>query len=144
MPRISPFPQKLVQTNNLFVILDEGNVHSYRQVFLDGRGHAKGLDQLWMGHSIGTWADNNTLVVDSVGFNERFWFERQGALDAIAQYPDNILFESDYPHPTCQHPGPRTPGQRPRDYAQELLGGLPDDVVRKVLHDNAAAVYGVK
>jgi len=38
----------------------------------------------------------------------------------------------------------RTPGQRPRDYAQELLGGLPDDVVRKVLHDNAAAVYGVK
>src|SRR4029078_7261304 len=73
-----------------------------------------------------------------------FWFERQGALDAIAQYPDNILFESDYPHPTCQHPGPRTPGQRPRDYAQELLGGLPDDVVRKVLHDNAAAVHGVK
>jgi predicted TIM-barrel fold metal-dependent hydrolase len=73
-----------------------------------------------------------------------FWFERQGALDAIAQYPDNILFESDYPHPTCQHPGPRTPGQRPRDYAEELLGGLPDDVVRKVLHDNAAAVYRVK
>jgi predicted TIM-barrel fold metal-dependent hydrolase len=72
-----------------------------------------------------------------------FWFERQGALDAIAQYPENILFESDYPHPTCQHPGPRTPGQRPRDYAQELLGSLPDDVVRKVLHDNAAAVYGV-
>src|SRR4051794_21249738 len=73
-----------------------------------------------------------------------FWFEQQGALDAIAQYPDNILFESDYPHPTCQHPGPRTPGRRPRDYAQELLGGLPDDVVRKVLHDNAAAIYGVK
>ena len=48
-----------------------------------------------------------------------FWFEQQVALDAIAQYPDNILFESDYPHPTCQHPGPRTPGQRPRDYAQE-------------------------
>jgi uncharacterized protein len=70
-----------------------------------------------------------------------FWFEQQVALDAIAQYPDNILFESDYPHPTCQHPGPRTPGQRPRDYAQDVLASLPDDVVRKVLHDNAAAVY---
>ena len=46
-----------------------------------------------------------------------FWFERQGALDAIAQYPDNILFESDYPHPTCQHPGPRTPGMSPRPRA---------------------------
>jgi predicted TIM-barrel fold metal-dependent hydrolase len=70
-----------------------------------------------------------------------FWFEQQVALDAIRQYPDNILFESDYPHPTCQHPGPRTPGQRPRDYAQGLLASLPDDVVNKVLHDNAAAVY---
>jgi predicted TIM-barrel fold metal-dependent hydrolase len=70
-----------------------------------------------------------------------FWFEQQVALDAIAQYPENILFESDYPHPTCQHPGPRTPGQRPRDYAQDVLASLPDDVVRKVLHDNAASVY---
>ena len=73
-----------------------------------------------------------------------FWFERDSALAAIDQLgADNILYETDYPHPTCQHPGPRTPGQRPRDYAQELLGGLPDDVVRKVLHDNAAAVYRV-
>ncbi len=27
------------------------------------------------------------------------------------------MFETDYPHPTCQHPGPQTPAQRPRDYA---------------------------
>ena len=39
VPRISPFPQKFVQTPDLVVILDEGNVHSYRQLFLDGRGH---------------------------------------------------------------------------------------------------------
>ncbi|MFN8027377.1 MAG: amidohydrolase family protein [Acidimicrobiia bacterium] len=72
-----------------------------------------------------------------------FWFEEQTALDAIAKYPDNILFESDYPHPTCQHPGPRTPAQRPRDYASRTLASLSDDVTRKVLHDNAAALYGV-
>src|SRR5580765_2349099 len=41
VPRISPFPQKTVQTPTLVVILDEGNVHSYRQLFLDGRGHPK-------------------------------------------------------------------------------------------------------
>ena len=71
-----------------------------------------------------------------------FWFEQQGALDAIAQYPDNILFESDYPHPTCQHPGPRTPGAAAaRLRAGACSAALPDDVVRKVLHDNAAAVY---
>ena len=72
-----------------------------------------------------------------------FWFEQQGALDAIAQYPDNILFETDYPHPTCQHPGPRTPASGRATTRSDLLGGLPDDVVRKVLHDNAAAVYGL-
>jgi predicted TIM-barrel fold metal-dependent hydrolase len=70
-----------------------------------------------------------------------FWFEEQSALDAIARYPDNILFESDYPHPTCQHPGPRSPGRRPRDYAEALLAGVPDGVSAKVLHDNAARLY---
>ncbi|MET0910583.1 MAG: amidohydrolase family protein [Ilumatobacteraceae bacterium] len=72
-----------------------------------------------------------------------FWFERAAALAAIEQYPDNLLFESDYPHPTCQHPGPRSAGQRPRDYAQQLLGDLPDATVAKILHDNAAFVYGL-
>ena len=54
-----------------------------------------------------------------------FWFEEQTALDAIDQFPDNILYETDYPHPTCQHPGPRTPAQRPRDYAERVFGGFP-------------------
>jgi predicted TIM-barrel fold metal-dependent hydrolase len=72
-----------------------------------------------------------------------FWFEEASALEAIARYPDNVLYETDYPHPTCQHPGPRSPAERPRDYATRVLGGLSDDVLRKVLHDNAAAVYGL-
>lgn len=78
VPRISPFPQKFVQTKDLFVILDEGNVHSYRQIFLDGRGHPKGIDHLWMGHSIGRWEGNDTLVVDTVGFNDKTWLNGQG------------------------------------------------------------------
>ena len=72
-----------------------------------------------------------------------FWFEQQAALDAIAQYPDNILFETDYPHPTCQHPGPQTPAQRPRDYAEGVLGQLQPDVAEKILWRNAATVYGL-
>lgn len=72
-----------------------------------------------------------------------FWFERDGAQHALDLYPDNILYETDYPHPTCQHPGPQTPAQYPRDYADEVLGGLDDSVLQKVLHDNAAAVYGL-
>ncbi|HEY3723004.1 MAG TPA: amidohydrolase family protein [Acidimicrobiia bacterium] len=72
-----------------------------------------------------------------------FWFEEESAVNAIGRYPENILYETDYPHPTCQHPGPRTPAQRPRDYATRVLGALPDDVLAKVLHDNAARVYGL-
>ena len=40
-----------------------------------------------------------------------------------------------------QHPGPATPAQYPRDYAQGALGGLNDEILAKVLHDNAARVY---
>lgn len=72
-----------------------------------------------------------------------FWFEQQAAVDAIRAYPENILFESDYPHPTCQHPGPHSPGRRPRDYAEDVLGSLPEEVAARVLHDNAAKVYGL-
>ena len=38
-PRKDPYPWKIVQTPQLLLILYEGNVHSYRQVFLDGRAH---------------------------------------------------------------------------------------------------------
>ena len=77
VPRISPFPQKFVQTPTLIVILDEGNVHSYRQLFLDGRGHPKNMDPLWMGDSIAKW-DGDTLVVDTIGFNDKTWLTGQG------------------------------------------------------------------
>ena len=72
-----------------------------------------------------------------------FWFEEATALAAISQFPENILYETDYPHPTCQHPGPCSPAQRPRDYASRVLTGLPSDVIAKVLHHNAAQVYGL-
>ena len=38
-----------------------------------------------------------------------FWFEHEAARHAIERYPDNILYETDYPHPTCQYPSPPTP-----------------------------------
>jgi hypothetical protein len=77
VPRISPFPQKIVQTPTLAVILDEGNIHSYRQIFLDGRKHLEDSGPLWMGDSIGKW-DGDTLVVDTIGFNDKTWLNGQG------------------------------------------------------------------
>src|SRR5215216_3617849 len=80
VPRI-PFgvPWRLVQTQTHVFILFEGNVHSFRQIFIDGRGHPEGdaLNPSWYGHSIGRW-DGDTLVVDSLGFNGRFWLDYIG------------------------------------------------------------------
>jgi predicted TIM-barrel fold metal-dependent hydrolase len=72
-----------------------------------------------------------------------FWYERAAALPALLAYPDNMLWESDFPHPTCQHPGPQTPAVEPATYAEEALSSLPHDVLRKILVDNAASLYGV-
>jgi hypothetical protein len=52
--------------------LFEGNIHSDRQIFLDGRPHPQDPNPAWYGHSVGRW-EGNTLVVDTIGFNDRFW-----------------------------------------------------------------------
>ena len=39
VPRMAPYPWKIVQQPTLIVFLFEGNIHSYRQIFMDGRGH---------------------------------------------------------------------------------------------------------
>ena len=46
---------------------------------MDGRPHppASELPPSYYGHSIGRW-DNDTLVIDTVGFNERAWMNRDG------------------------------------------------------------------
>jgi len=77
VPRIAPYPWRIVQTPTHIFFLFEGNIHSYRQIFTDGRPHPKDPDPTWYGHSIGRW-DGDTLVVDSVGFNDKFWFDFKG------------------------------------------------------------------
>ena len=59
------------------IFLGVGAPHSWRNVYMDGRPHPKDLKPSWYGHSIGKW-EGDTLVVDTVGFNERFWLTREG------------------------------------------------------------------
>jgi hypothetical protein len=57
--------------------MDEGGPHSYRIIYMDGRQHPKDLIPTNYGHSIGKW-DGDTLVVDTVGYNEKFWMDTRG------------------------------------------------------------------
>lgn len=77
VPRLAPYPMKFIQLPNLFVILFEGNIHSYRQIFLDRTEHPKDLNPTWYGDSVGHW-DGDTLVVDTTGFNDKTWFDFAG------------------------------------------------------------------
>lgn len=71
-----------------------------------------------------------------------FWFEEQSALKTIEQIGSaNVLYETDYPHPTSMAPGPASIAERPRDFIERVLGGLPETDLRNVLHDNAARIY---
>jgi hypothetical protein len=82
VPRHAPYPWRILQTpsygeaTHLFFLF-EGNIHSYRQIFMDGRGHPDDLEPTWYGHSIGHW-EGDTLVIETVGFNDRFWFDFAG------------------------------------------------------------------
>jgi hypothetical protein len=63
---------KLLQTATVLMVVIEAETPGYYQVFLDGRGHPKDPNPAWYGHSIGRW-DADTLVVDTIGFNNRRW-----------------------------------------------------------------------
>ena len=75
-----PQPRKIVQTPKLIVIMYEGN-QGLRQIFLDGRPLPMPGDDLqpwWYGYSVGHWEDD-TLVVETVGFRDDVWLDVQGS-----------------------------------------------------------------
>ena len=76
-PRFTPYPWRMVVTSTHTFFLYE--MYDWRQVFMDGRKHPTGddLDPTWKGHSIGRW-DGDTLVIDTVGYNDKFWFDSRG------------------------------------------------------------------
>jgi hypothetical protein len=80
---VTPYGTEILDMPELkrIYILDVGGPHTFRVVYMDGRAHppAANLEPSYYGHSIGRWEDNgNTLVIDTVGFNERSWMNRDG------------------------------------------------------------------
>jgi len=49
---------------------------------------------------------------------------------------DRILFETDFPHPTCLY-------GNVHERMETSLAGVPTDARRKILWDNGAALYGI-
>jgi predicted TIM-barrel fold metal-dependent hydrolase len=66
-----------------------------------------------------------------------FWFEEnkgnlQALVDAVGE--DNLLFETDFPHPTCLYPDPLRK-------VEDKISNLRPESRRKVMGENAAQLY---
>ena len=68
-------PFRIMQNPSLLAILYEEDLP--RQIYLDGRKHPEESLSPFVGHSVGTW-DGDTLVVDTVGFNDKTWLDSGG------------------------------------------------------------------
>lgn len=76
-----PFGLLIIQVPSIkrIFILSGGSTRPWRVVYMDGRPHP-GPDEFnpsYFGHSVGHW-EGDTLVIDTIGFNERFWIHRDG------------------------------------------------------------------
>jgi hypothetical protein len=77
---ITPYGVEFLEApeEQLMYIFDIGGPHTFRTIYMDGRSHPKNLEPTYYGHSVGRW-EGDTLVVDTVGFNEKFWIDREGS-----------------------------------------------------------------
>jgi hypothetical protein len=76
---LTPYGVEFVEIQELgrLFIFDIGGPHTFRTVYMDGRSHPENPSPTNYGHSIGWW-EGDTLVIDTVGYNEDFWLDRRG------------------------------------------------------------------
>jgi hypothetical protein len=81
--RSNPYPWKFAASytskglSHMYILHELGDAGNHRVVYMDGRQHPVDPIPTWTGHSIGRF-EGDTLIVDSIGFNDRWWFDRRG------------------------------------------------------------------
>jgi hypothetical protein len=75
VPRVTytPGPFQIFQTDGLVIAVYQ-DLHTYRYIPTTGTPQMRGAE-FWMGSSRGSW-EGDTLVVDSVSFNDQTWFDK--------------------------------------------------------------------
>jgi hypothetical protein len=92
-----PEPFKILQTPGVTLVLYEVET-TFRQIFTDGRKQLADPQQpSWMGYSVGKW-DGDTLVVDTVGFNDLSWLDARGHGHSEDMRVEERFHRRDYGH----------------------------------------------
>jgi hypothetical protein len=90
------FPLQIVQVPGEVIMLFEWDSLRH-QIFTDGRAHDTSLGPLWMGDSIGHW-EGDTLVADTVNFNDKTWLDRIGHPHSDALHVIERIRRVDHDH----------------------------------------------
>lgn len=94
-----PYPFQIIQTPK-YIMMVYTFARAVRTIYMDD--HKEAPADSWMGWSNGHWEDE-TLVVDTTGFNGQAWFDRAGnfhsdALHVVERFtatsPDHLLYEA--------------------------------------------------
>jgi hypothetical protein len=101
VPRIGP-PAKIVQTaREVLFLYDDVNGSFFRIIPTDGRAHRKDLPASYLGDAIGRY-EGDTLVVETVNFNEDTWLSDNGAfhtkdlkvIERLRRVGDTVQYEA--------------------------------------------------
>ena len=95
-----PYPFKILPSGNEMMILYEA-VHSYRQIFMDGRALPKDPNPNWLGYSVGHYQDG-ALVVESAGFVENSWLDNNGHPGTESLHVTERFLRKDFGHMDIQ------------------------------------------
>ena len=93
---VLPGPFKMIQTPELIVVRNEYE-NTFRQIYTDGRKPPADPDPLWLGYSVGKW-EGDTLVVDTIGFNDRTWLDGIGHPHSDALHVTERFHRRDFGH----------------------------------------------
>jgi len=100
LEEMSPAPYKIIQTHGMTAMLYERDT-TFRQVYTDGRKLPVDPQPTWLGYSVGKW-DGDSLVVETVGFNDRSWLDVRGHTHSDALHLTERFHRLDFGHMEVQ------------------------------------------
>ena len=113
-----PLPIKIVQTPGVILTLFE-EFAVFRQIFTDGRKLPVNPQPTWFGYSVAHW-ENNTLVVESAGFNDQTYLDGEGL-----PHSEDLRITERYTRPDFGHLVIEFTFTDPKNYARPWTATIP-------------------